>query len=194
MSYLASHFPNFITIIRIHYLPKDKLVDFKKLKPDYDKARDLIGEKLLESASEWAGRVPRDLSAYLQVIERLKKDLTRAPAHGDFVLRQIYPLDNNKLGLIDGEHAALFGPRYYDVAQFFLRTYLDHNTPDQAIQFLREFKELLTPNRQSTFWPQLKPVLIQRFLGDMWGAKSNPTKLDQLEILGQKILSDQIIT
>ncbi|PIY80819.1 MAG: hypothetical protein COY80_00920 [Candidatus Pacebacteria bacterium CG_4_10_14_0_8_um_filter_42_14] len=151
-----------------------------------------IGQKLLKSATEWASQVPRNLDTFLKVIEDSKDTLRTCPAHGDFVIRQMYDIDG-KIGLIDGEHAGLEGAYHYDVAQFYIRLRNDHNAPGEAKQYLHDFYDLLSPEDKDSFWQELKPSLIQRYIGDLWGAAKDAQKLDELKQLGQEIINDKIL-
>lgn len=163
----------------------NKLYKKKKTKLD-------IKEKLMESSIEWASQVPLNLNSYLKIIEE-SKNLRTAPAHGDFVLRQMFKLSNTKLGIIDGELSGLEGPRYYDVAQFYLRTRVDHGARMLANRYLVLLNRLLPRKDKSTFWYELKPVLIQRYIGNLWGAKNHPDQLEKLEALGKEILANKIL-
>lgn len=152
-----------------------------------------VGEKLLESATEWASQVPRNTDKYLKIISEAKDRLETSPAHGDFTVRAMFNLGSRKIGLIDGEHYGYNGPKYYDPAWFYLRTRLGQNDPKSAKEFLLKFRSLLSPSNQELFWEELKPVLAQRFIGHLWGAKNNNQELDKLEIVGKEILEDKII-
>lgn len=151
-----------------------------------------IGHKLLNSATEWASQVPRNLDHFLQVLEESQSILRTCPQHGDFVIRQMYDADG-KVGIIDGEHAGLHGAYHYDVAQFYIRLRNDNNALKEAKQYLRYFYELLHPDEQEIFWEELKLPLIQRYVGDLWGAAKDPHKLDELEHLGKEIIEDKIL-
>lgn len=151
-----------------------------------------IGQKLLNSTTEWASQVPRNLDTFLKVIEDSKDTLRTCPAHGDFVIRQMYDVDG-KIGVIDGEHAGLQGAYHYDVAQFYIRLRNDHNALKEAKQYLHDFYDLLPPSDKDIFWQELKPPLIQRYIGDLWGASKNPQKLSELEQLGKEIIEDKIL-
>jgi hypothetical protein len=151
-----------------------------------------IGHRLLASTTEWASQVPLDLSKFVYEVEKTKNNLKTCVGHGDYVPRQMY-LVQNKIGIIDGEHAGLKGPLYYDAAQFYIRLRLDHKAATLAKKYLLEFKKLLSKSNQEKFWQDLKPVLIQRYVGDLWGAKANPKKLTDLSLLGKEILDDKII-
>ncbi len=151
-----------------------------------------IGHVLLSSATEWASRVPRNLDKFTKIIEAAKDKVRTAPAHGDYVVRQMYQV-KDKIGLIDGEHAGNRGPLHYDAAQFYLRLRNDHGGKKLATKYLEEFQNLLSKSDSDIFWEELKPVLIQRYLGDLWGASKNEKRLKQLKPLGTEILNDSII-
>lgn len=151
-----------------------------------------IGQKLLNSATEWALQVPKNLDKFLKVIDDSKNTLRTCPSHGDFVIRQMYDIDG-KVGVIDGEHAGLQGAYHYDVAQFYIRLRNDHNALKEAKQYLRYFYDLLPPEDNGIFWQELKPPLIQRYIGDLWGVARNPQKLSELEQLGKEIIEDKIL-
>ena len=102
-------------------------------------------------------------------------------------------LPQDRFFLSHSEHAGAKGPLYYDVAQFYIRLRNDHNARDVGQKYLREFRDLLPPSDKQNFWDELKPVLIQRYIGDLWGAAKNPKKLDELAPLGQEILKGTII-
>ena len=152
-----------------------------------------IGDKLLESATEWASQVPRPTDKYLKIISDARHNLKTAPAHGDFTVRAMFLLKDKKIGLIDGEHYGFNGPKYYDPAWFYLRMRLEQNELESANKFLYEFKILLPKPAQEIFWQELEPVLTQRFIGHLWGAKNNNEELNKLEIIGKEILEDKII-
>ena len=152
-----------------------------------------MGQRLLNSASEWASQVPKDLDAFLEIIDDAKEQIRTCPVHGDFVIRQMYDVDG-KIGVIDGEHAGLKGAYHYDVAQFYLRLRNDHDALELAHQYLNHFYNLLPKDEQETFWSGLKPVLIQRYIGELWGAAKDSNKLATLETLGTEILEDKVFT
>ncbi len=152
-----------------------------------------VGSRVLVSSTEWANQVPKDMSKYLTVIDKIKNQMRTCVGHGDYVIRQMYKY-GNKIGIIDGEHAGYKGPIYYDVAQFYIRLRHDYkNTTGMAKQYLLEFKKLLTTNDQNNFWDELKPILIQRFLGECWWNAKNESKLNELMKFGQEILENKII-
>ncbi|OGH47662.1 MAG: hypothetical protein A3A51_03560 [Candidatus Levybacteria bacterium RIFCSPLOWO2_01_FULL_39_10] len=171
-------------------LPIHKNSEFAKSKSNNKKS---IGERLLNSTLEWASQVPINLDNFLNIIDKNKNNLRTGIAHGDFVPRQLFDV-NGKIGVIDGEHAGYKGPLYYDAAWFYLRLRIDHNGRDLAKQFLIDFKNLLSREDQETFWEELKPVLIQRYIGELWGSKNNPKVLGERSIIGKAILGDKIVS
>lgn len=178
--------------LELENLPIPPDCSFAQTKKTKRKNKIPVGHKLLQSSTEWANQVPKDLDEYLAVINKSKDFLRTSIGHGDFVIRQMYDV-NGQIGIIDGEHAGLKGPLYYDVAQFYIRLRNDHEAKNPAQEYLKELKNLLQPSEQQNFWAELKPVLIQRYIGDLWGAAKNPKRLNELELLGQEILKDGII-
>ena len=173
-------------------LPIPSDCEFVKTKKSDRQKKIPVGHRLLRSATEWANQVPKDLDSLLEIIEKSKDNLRTSVGHGDFVIRQMYDVEG-KIGIIDGEHAGPKGPLYYDVAQFYIRLRNDHDAKDIAQKYLMELKNLLPPSDKQNFWEELKPVLIQRYIGDLWGAAKKPKKLDKLASLGKEILEDRII-
>jgi hypothetical protein len=173
-------------------LPIPSDCEFAKTKKSSRQKKDPVGHGLLRSATEWANQVPRDLDSLLEVIEKFKDSLRTSVGHGDFVIRQMYYV-KGRVGIIDGELAGFKGPLYYDVAQFYIRLRNDHDAKDIAQKYLMEFKNLLSLSDKQSFWEELKPVLIQRYIGDLWGAAKKPKKLDELAPLGKEILENRII-
>lgn len=152
-----------------------------------------IGEKLLESAAEWASQVPENLSQYLKVIENAKNNIQTCVGHGDFTARHIYFL-KGEAGVIDGEHAGIAGARYYDPAYFYIRACSDEQAFGKGKEFLQEFLKLLPPEKKDTFWEEIKPVLIQRLVGDLWGAQGQRELIVERLVWGKDILEDKILT
>lgn len=152
------------------------------------------GYNLLSACVEWASQIPINLDKFLKVMEKTKDNIRSCVGHGDFVARQMWDV-KGKIGVIDGEHAGLRGPLYYDVAQFYIRLRNDQNALKLSRDYLLAFKKLLPNSDNNTFWEELKPLLIERYIGDLWGAslKNDTKRLDELFPLGQEILSNKII-
>ncbi len=173
----------------LNNLPITKDCAFATMKTK--KRRLPLRERVLHSAEEWAAQVPRDLNPLLNVI-RDTKEIRTCVGHGDWVVRQMYDMDG-RIGVIDGEHAGMRGPRYLDVARFYVRLCSDNDAQGLADKYLAEYRKLVSSDDQAIFWQELKPILIQVYIGDLWGSKNNPTNLDRLEPLGKQILNDKII-
>lgn len=149
-------------------------------------------QKLILPSREWASLVPRDLSDLIGFLEKVGEVRT-APAHGDFVLRQMFELGPQMLGLIDGEHAGVRSTLHYDVAQMYIRLISDFNAWDLGHDYLVLFRQQLSKEDRDRFWEDLKPPLIQRFIGDLWGSHNNPKNLDRLMPLKDKILENAVV-
>jgi hypothetical protein len=176
-------------VLEIIQLPIDKDSVFAKTK---SKSKEQVGDKILSSSIEWSEQLPLNLDKYLEIIDKNKINLRTGIAHGDFVPRQLFNI-NGKIGVIDGEHAGYKGPLYYDVSWFYLRLRIDHGGWDLAREFLIKFKDLLLNHDQDIFWEELKPILIQRYIGTLWESKNNPKALNERGIIGKEILEDKII-
>lgn len=152
------------------------------------------GHNVLAACIEWASQIPINLDTFLKVIEEAKNHMRTCVGHGDFVIRQMWDV-RGKIGIIDGEHAGLQGPLYLDVAQFYIRLRNDQHTPELSRNYLLAFKKLLSFSNQGTFWEELKPILIERYIGDLWGAslKKDHDRLGELTPLGREILNNKII-
>jgi hypothetical protein len=176
----------------IEKLPISEESDFANNTKNIGQRRATPGERLSVSTKEWASQVPLDLTAYLQIIESVKGQLRSCMGHGDFVIRQMY-LTDGKIGIIDGEHAGFKGPLYYDPAYFYISLRTENSAITPAKEFLLAFRKLLKKSDQETFWDEFKPVLIQRYIGHLWGAAKDKEKLVALEPLGKDILRNKII-
>lgn len=147
----------------------------------------------MESSLEWASQVPLDLSAFLKILDEAKESVRTSPGHGDFVPWHMIDLRSGKIGLVDGELAGACGPLYLDPAQFYLRTRVELRDAGLSQKFLYFYRDLLSPNDKSLFWEELRLLLIQRYIGELWGSAKRPDKLAGLKQLGQEILEDKIL-
>jgi hypothetical protein len=190
-SSIARYIPQIAAATReIQLLPISKDLPFAR--HTRSKTDTSVGQKLVNAATEWASQVPKDLSVFLSILEDAKDYVRSCPSHGDFVIRQMYDV-NGKIGIIDGEHAGYKAAYHLDVAQFYLRLCNDHHALELAKLYLCEFYALLPKGEQDTFWEELRLPLIQRYIGDLWGAAKNPDRLAQLEVMGQEILENRIL-
>ncbi len=178
-----------IAIREIETLPISKTSNFYK--DQSKKERKPIGESLYNSAKFWASRSSLNLDELLLVLEKNKNNVRTCVGHGDFSPRQLY-YENEKIGIIDGEHAGIKGPIYYDTAYFYIRLRSEYDQKDLANHFLIEFKNLLKIEEKETFWEDLKPVLIQRYIGSVWD-RGNNLDLEKESIFQKEILEDRLL-
>ncbi len=86
----------------------------------------------------WEQAIPEPVLETYQVnnltaiAEKGSKSLQKKSRHGDFTPWHIFNLGNNRLGLIDGEHAMAEGVEYYDIAYFVQRVYVINQSPHVA--------------------------------------------------------------
>ena len=168
-------------------IPKDSEYYKRQSNPDYK-----VGEGVFNSASFWASQTGIDLDGFLKAIEVRKDNIRAFPAHGDFSPRQLYNVDN-LVGIIDGELSGLMGPLYLDPVWFYIRMRIDHKNGSLGREFLYEFIKKLKKEDQGTFWEEFKPVLCQKYIGELWGAGKKVSRREDLKILGDEILSNKII-
>lgn len=96
----------------------------------------------LKKTRSWYGDIPEDIRQKYQVMDLLKivengiPRLQKRPRHGDFTPWHIIKLPNNKLGLIDGEHAMGSSVEYYDIGYFIQRVFSILQNPDLAKKIL----------------------------------------------------------
>lgn len=96
----------------------------------------------LKKTRSWYGDIPEDIRQKYQVMDLLKivengiPRLQKRPRHGDFTPWHIIKLPNNKLGLIDGEHAMGSSVEYYDIGYFIQRMFSILQNPDLAKKIL----------------------------------------------------------
>lgn len=173
----------------IEKLPIKKDVNFYITQNKKEKIS--TGDRLLASATEWASRSNLNLDEFVKIIERNKNNIRTCVGHGDFVPRQLYD-ENGKIGVIDGEHAGLKGPIYYDVAWFYIRLRTEYDAIDLANQYLLEFRNLLSKEEKDIFWEEFQPVFAQRYIGSVWDRGKNldleKEKIFQKQILDKKLL------
>jgi hypothetical protein len=95
----------------------------------------------------WYEAIPdliKDQYQIYQLLDYVEGNFTKlgkSTRHGDFAPWHIFDLGNNKLGLIDGEHAMAEGVEYYDLCFLIQRIYSINATPDLAIHLFDKLKD-----------------------------------------------------
>ncbi len=122
-------------------------------------------EKFLNKTKAHFGSVPNEikntykLKNLLRLIEANVQNLSCRPRHGDFSPWHLIFDKNNRLCLIDGEHAMSQGVEYYDIAYFIQRAFSVWKKPEIAKKIYGE----LTKRSYDT--KKLKTVLAARAIG-----------------------------
>ena len=98
------------------------------------------------------------------LIEKYRRYVKPALQHGDFVPWHMFRLDKNTIGIVDGEHASLIKPRFYDLAYLYTRLYTKAHTKEQAKMALNLFLEKSTLDKRE-FFSQFLPVVALRSFG-----------------------------
>jgi hypothetical protein len=168
-------------------IPKKSDYFIRQNDPDYN-----VGRAVVESANFWADQLKVDANKFVQIIEKAKDHIRSSAAHGDFSPRQLYDV-NGLIGVIDGEHSGVKGPLYLDPVWFYLRMRIDHKNPRLASFFLSEFKKTLKVQDKETFWEEFRPIICQKYIGEMWGAGATLKRREDLRLLGEEIIRNTII-
>lgn len=85
-------------------------------------------------------RVDYKVELLLQIVTQGIGKMEKKPRHGDFTPWHMMKLTNEKLGLLDGEHAMSEGVEYYDIGYFVQRVFSVLEQPDFAKQTFTELQ------------------------------------------------------
>ncbi len=86
-------------------------------------------ERFFQKTKYWYKDIPKDvrykykIDQLLNIVENNVSILKKKPRHGDFTPWHLIKLPDNKLGLLDGEHARNNGVEYYDIGYFIQRVF-----------------------------------------------------------------------
>ena len=122
-------------------------------------------ESFLDRTKSWFNEVPQKVvkeygvGSLLNLVENNYLKLAKKPRHGDFTPWHMFRLKNNKLGLIDGEHAMKNGVQYYDLGYLIQRVYSVMKNPAFAQTILEELLKI------GYDLEKLKVVLAARAIG-----------------------------
>ncbi|MBI2314889.1 hypothetical protein HYU93_02420 [Candidatus Daviesbacteria bacterium] len=121
--------------------------------------------RFINKANAWFDDIPiniRDkynLQLLIKVAIKGIDKLFSKPRHGDFAPWHIMTLGNNKLGLIDGEHALSDGVENYDICYFIQRVFSVLKKPDIAENIYLELR------KRKYEVEKLKTILAARAIG-----------------------------
>lgn len=152
----------------IKYLPK--IIELSELIQELDIAnlseRENIDHQtfFMEKTNSWYNDIPSKVVEEFRIYELLKivSDnyciLEQKPRHGDFTPWHIMTQDNRLL-LLDGEHAISNGVEYYDIGYFIQRVFSvleDKTTAEEILLYLKKMNYNIT---------KLKTILAARAIG-----------------------------
>ena len=100
--------------------------------------------------------------------------------HGDFVPWHIFQLGTGSYALVDGEHASLLKPRYYDLAYLASRLWTRLHAAAEARALVRAFLAMSDGDRHGVVAAFL-PVLTQRAIGMHIDALNDRPENDYVE-------------
>ena len=140
-------------------------------KPDYEASQSAAYTNLWGKVEKWLEKplaqgmiTEQEKARAKEQIESRLSDIQPALQHGDFVPWHMFDLGDGKIGLIDGEHASLTKPRYYDLAYLYTRLATRQQSFEQASKVLREFLKLSMVD-EAEFLKSWLPVITLRSLG-----------------------------
>lgn len=122
-------------------------------------------KRFLNKTKDWFEDIPPriikkyDLETLMEIVKNGVNKLDVKPRHGDFTPWHMINLGNNKLGLIDGEHASSSGVENYDICYFIQRVFSVLKSPKVAKEI---YSELL---KRGYDRDKLKIVLSSRVIG-----------------------------
>lgn len=105
-------------------------------------------------------------------VKNLRSTFEPSVNHGDFVPWHMIQEDE-KFILIDGEHASVQSPKYYDVCYFYHRLYTSAQNPELAKTYLDKFRSQLSEENKNKFDLSIRPILATRIIGGFWDAKTD---------------------
>lgn len=181
LSTIANCMETIITFNSPVLLPKDQENEGKDI-------RDVFQEKL----TLWKKDITTtDIEPLWHFLHERIDSFTLAPIHGDFVPWHILHSENGTY-LIDGEHAAMKGIKFYDVAYFYQRIYTKLKRPEIAHKFLKIFQETHKFTQQDV--QCFEAILAQRVIGGYLDAQSdNITSVELQHELGKKLLTAELL-
>jgi len=165
-------------------LPKDEDTKKKLSELGITKA-----QYMHKNASEWAKSFETDVSDLLKIVRGAEQSIQTATSHGDFIPWHMREIGNARFGLVDGEHAAGLGVKYYDAAYFYHRVYTSLEEPYIAKQFLKTLKTKLDNKEKNLLLEEIRPILALRCIGGFFDAE-NEGKTDTT--LHKKLMSEII--
>jgi hypothetical protein len=112
------------------------------------------------------------LAEVFDEVKNLRDSFIPGVNHGDFVPWHMIQ-EEDKFILIDGEHARIHSPRYYDVCYFYHRLYTSGRDPKTAKRYLAQIRKQLPAEERKRFDVSIKPILATRIIGGFWDAKTD---------------------
>jgi len=113
-----------------------------------------------------------DLAETMETLKEITKTFKPALNHCDFTPWHLLNAEN-KLILVDSEHASNYNPKYYDVVHFFHRMYTTGGSESIAKQYINTFRnELPDVATKNEFDQMMRPILAARIIGGFWDTKA----------------------
>jgi len=130
-------------------------------------------DEFFQRVQSWYEEVKEhQLQEIFDEVKNLRSTFEPGVNHGDFVPWHMIQ-EGEKFILIDGEHASIQSPRYYDVCYFYHRLYTSAQNPDLAKIYLGKFRNQLSEEEKNKFDLSIRPILATRIIGGFWDAKTD---------------------
>ncbi len=114
-----------------------------------------------------------------KIIHDYKQHVKPHFQHGDFTPWHILIDAKQNWWLIDGEHASVEKPRYYDLAYMYSRIYTRLHSFEHAAKLLRLFIEK-SKISQEELWPAFLPLITSRAIGMFFDALNDAPNDDYI--------------
>jgi len=130
-------------------------------------------DEFFQRVQSWHEEVKEhQLQKIFEEVKNLKDTFEPSVNHGDFVPWHMIQ-DGEKFILIDGEHASIQSPKYYDVCYFYHRLYTSAQNPELAKMYLSKLRNHLPEDEKNKFDLSIRPILATRIIGGFWDAKTD---------------------
>lgn len=122
-------------------------------------------QRFLEKTKQWFEAIPEEVrSKYqidqlLEVVEKGTPSLMSKPRHGDFTPWHILRKSEDKLYLLDAEHALSEGVEYYDIAYYIQRVFSVLSNKNFSLEILEVLR------KRNYDFKKIKTVMAARAIG-----------------------------
>lgn len=169
--------------VRVETLPATSLYSEKGESAPYNNLLRKV-DRWLEKPLETGLITPERIEQGKVLIGQYRSFVYPALQHGDFVPWHMFRLKEKIIGIVDGEHASLVKPRFYDLAYLYTRLYTKAHVPDEARKSLNLFLEKSKINSEEFFRAFLPVITLRSFGMHLDATNDNDYHREAQELLG----------